>query len=60
MPESSAFRRMPSRRARHNGVWRKGVPLVPVGVPAREAAERMRMDELVEAIVGPCNWNLAA
>jgi hypothetical protein len=31
-----------------------------IGVAARETAERRRMDELVEAIVGPCNWNLAA
>jgi len=41
-------------------VWRKGVPLVLVGVQATETAERRRMDELVEAIVGPSNWNLAA
>ena len=40
--------------------WEKGVPLVPIGVQAKESAERRRMDELVEAIVGPCNWNLAA
>jgi hypothetical protein len=40
--------------------WEKGVPLVPIGVQAKETAERRRMDELVEAIVGPCNWNLAA
>ena len=40
--------------------WQKGVPLVLVGVAATETAERRRMDELVEAIVGPCNWNLAA
>ena len=40
--------------------WEKGVPLVPVGVQATETAERRRIDELVEAIVGPCNWNLAA
>ncbi len=40
--------------------WEKGVPLVPVGVAATETAERRRIDELVEAIVGPCNWNLAA
>ena len=59
-PESSAFRRTPSRRARHNGMWRNGVPLMPIGVQARDSAERRCMDELVEAIVGPCNWNLAA
>ena len=40
--------------------WQKGVPLVLVGVAATETAERRRIDELVEAIVGPCNWNLAA
>ena len=40
--------------------WERGVPLVPVGVAAKETAERRRLDELVEAIVGPCNWNLAA
>ena len=40
--------------------WPKGVPLVLIGGPARETAERRRMDEMVEAIVGPCNWNLAA
>jgi hypothetical protein len=40
--------------------WEKGVPLVPIGVQAKESAERRRMDELVEAIVGRCNWNLAA
>ena len=40
--------------------WEKGVPLVPIGVQAKESAERRRIDELVEAIVGPCNWNLAA
>ena len=40
--------------------WEKGVPLVLVGVVATETAERRRIDELVEAIVGPCNWNLAA
>jgi hypothetical protein len=33
---------------------------VPIGVQAKESAERRRIDELVEAIVGPCNWNLAA
>jgi hypothetical protein len=40
--------------------WQKGVPLVSVGVQTKESAERRRIDELVEAIVGPCNWNLAA
>jgi hypothetical protein len=40
--------------------WEKGVPLVPIGVQAKESTERRRIDELVEAIVGPCNWNLAA
>ena len=40
--------------------WEKGVPFVPIGVQARDTAERRRIDELVEAIVGPCNWNLAA
>jgi hypothetical protein len=40
--------------------WEKGVPLMLIGVQARESAERSRIDELVEAIVGPCNWNLAA
>jgi hypothetical protein len=40
--------------------WEMGVPLVMIGVPTTETAERRRMDELVEAIVGPCNWNLAA
>ena len=40
--------------------WERGVPLVPIGVQAKESAERRRIDELVEAIVGPCNWNLAA
>jgi hypothetical protein len=37
-----------------------GVPLMLIGAPARDSAERRRIDELVEAIVGPCNWNLAA
>jgi hypothetical protein len=40
--------------------WEKGVPLVPIGVQAKGSAERRRIDELVEAIIGPCNWNLAA
>ena len=40
--------------------WEKGVPLMPIGVQATKSAERRRIDELVEAIVGPCNWNLAA
>ena len=40
--------------------WENGVPFVPVGVQTKESAKRRRMDELVEAIVGPCNWNLAA
>ena len=40
--------------------WEKGVPLVPIGVQAKGSAERRRMEELVESIVGPCNWNLAA
>ena len=40
--------------------WERGVPLVPIGVQAKESAERRRIDELVEAIVGPCNWTLAA
>ena len=39
--------------------WEKGVPLVPIGVQAKESAERRRMEELVEQIV--ClHWNLAA
>ena len=40
--------------------WEKGIPLVSIGVQAKGSAERRRIDELVEAIVGPCNWNLAA
>jgi len=40
--------------------WEAGVPLVLICVSTTETAERRRMDELVEAIVGPCNWNLAA
>jgi hypothetical protein len=40
--------------------WEKGVSLVLIGVQAKESTERRRIDELVEAIVGPSNWNLAA
>lgn len=40
--------------------WETGVPLVLIGVSAGETAEKRRMDELAEAIIGPCNWNLAA
>jgi hypothetical protein len=40
--------------------WERGVSLVLIGVQAKESTERRRIDELVEAIVGPCNWNLAA
>jgi hypothetical protein len=42
------------------GADTKGVPLMPIGVQTRDSAERRRMEKLVEAIVGPCNWNLAA
>ena len=40
--------------------WERGVPLMLICVSTKETAERRRIDELVEAIVGPCNWNLAA
>jgi hypothetical protein len=40
--------------------WKKGIPLMLVGIQAMEMAERRRMEELVEAIICPAGWILAA
>ena len=40
--------------------WERGVPLVLAGVTTMQAAERRRMDELIEAIILPSNWKMAA
>lgn len=40
--------------------WERGVPLVLVGFIDEKAAERRRMDELVEQIVCQKAWKLAA
>ena len=40
--------------------WQKGVPLMLVGMENKEKADRRRMDDLVDAIICPNAWILAA
>jgi hypothetical protein len=40
--------------------WEKGIPLLLIGISTKETAERRRMEELIEAIICPSGWNLAA
>ena len=39
--------------------WERGIPLVLVGITTKQTAERRRMDELVEAIIGS-GWSKMA
>ncbi len=40
--------------------WEKGIPLVFAGITTKEITERRRIEEMVEAIICPNGWKMAA